>query len=178
MLDQIDEMVKKEEKILLPMSLKTLTPEEWAAVHRDSFRFGFCLVEPGSDYHPPVTTTDTGESPGGSAIAVGAGHLTPDQLRGLVTCFPSISRLSMPTTVWRFLRRQGPDLRPFPSIIGRKVQNCHPPQSVSVVEKILSDFRSGTQDVAEFWINLHGRFVHIRYFAVRGAKGEYLGRSK
>jgi DUF438 domain-containing protein len=29
--------------------------------------------------------------------------------------------------------------------------------------------------VAEFWIQFMGRFVHIRYFAVRGEGGHYLG---
>src|SRR5262249_28994359 len=61
------------------------------------------------------------------------------------------------------------------AIIGRKVQNCHPPRSVDLVDRILDDFRSGRQNVAEFWIQFTGRFVHIRYFAVRGESGEYLG---
>jgi hypothetical protein len=29
--------------------------------------------------------------------------------------------------------------------------------------------------VAEFWINLKGHLVYIRYFAVRSLGGEYLG---
>ena len=29
--------------------------------------------------------------------------------------------------------------------------------------------------MAEFWIHFTGRFVHIRYFAVRGEDGRYLG---
>lgn len=33
----------------------------------------------------------------------------------------------------------------------------------------------GRQDVAEFWIQFTGRFVHIRYFAVRDGAGQYLG---
>jgi DUF438 domain-containing protein len=61
------------------------------------------------------------------------------------------------------------------AIVGRKVQHCHPPSSVDVVDHILDDFRSGRQNVAAFWINFHGRFVHIRYFAVRDASGSYLG---
>jgi DUF438 domain-containing protein len=59
--------------------------------------------------------------------------------------------------------------------LGRLVQHCHPPSSVDVVERILDDFRSGRQDVAEFWIDFKGRFVHIRYFAVRDDKRAYLG---
>ena len=59
--------------------------------------------------------------------------------------------------------------------IGRKVQKCHPQKSVHVVNKILDSFRSGKKDVAEFWIPKGERLVHIRYFAVRGKDGKYLG---
>jgi hypothetical protein len=61
------------------------------------------------------------------------------------------------------------------AILGRKVQHCHPPKSVHMVEEILQAFRAGRADVAEFSIQLHGRFVHIRYFAVRDPDGAYLG---
>jgi hypothetical protein len=61
------------------------------------------------------------------------------------------------------------------TIIGRKVQHCHPPSSVDVVDRIIGDFRSGRQNVAEFWIEMHGRFVHIRYFALRDEQQAYLG---
>jgi DUF438 domain-containing protein len=60
-------------------------------------------------------------------------------------------------------------------VIGRKVQNCHPPQSVEMVEKILSSFKEGKKDSAEFWINFTGKFIHIRYFAVRDESRKYLG---
>ncbi len=62
-----------------------------------------------------------------------------------------------------------------PSIIGRPVQLCHPPKSVHIVNKILKAFKEGRKDVAEFWIQMGGRFIHIRYFAVRDENGEYLG---
>ncbi len=61
------------------------------------------------------------------------------------------------------------------AILGRKVQQCHPPSSVHVVQQIVDDFRAGRQDRAPFWIQLHGRFIHIEYFAVRDASGGYLG---
>jgi hypothetical protein len=62
-----------------------------------------------------------------------------------------------------------------PSVIGRKVQNCHPPKSVHVVNAILEGFRAGTRSSAAFWITLGAQFVHIRYFAVRDPQGKYLG---
>jgi DUF438 domain-containing protein len=55
------------------------------------------------------------------------------------------------------------------------VQNCHPPKSVDVVEKILDEFRSGNRDSADFWIQMRGEFILIRYFAVRDREGKYKG---
>jgi PAS domain S-box-containing protein len=61
------------------------------------------------------------------------------------------------------------------AVIGRKVQKCHPQKSVHVVNKILDSLKSGKKDVAEFWIPKGDRLVHIRYLAVRGKDGKYLG---
>ncbi len=62
-----------------------------------------------------------------------------------------------------------------PAVIGKKVQDCHPPKSLHKVQQILDDFKNGKRDSAEFWINLKGMKVYIRYFAVRDKDGEYLG---
>ena len=59
--------------------------------------------------------------------------------------------------------------------IGTAVQNCHPQKSVHLVNRILADFRSGNRDLAEFWIDMGGRKVHIRYCPVRSGDGRYLG---
>jgi len=59
--------------------------------------------------------------------------------------------------------------------IGTEVQNCHPPKSLHLVHQILADFKAGKRDVAEFWIDMGGRKVHIRYWPVRSAEGRYLG---
>lgn len=59
--------------------------------------------------------------------------------------------------------------------IGMKVQNCHPGKSVHLVNRILEDFKAGKRDVAEFWITLQAREIHIRYWPVLGDNGEYLG---
>lgn len=61
------------------------------------------------------------------------------------------------------------------SVVGKSVQNCHPKHSVDKVNQLLSDFKRGKRDSAEFWIDLRGRKVYIRYFAVRDKTGRYLG---
>lgn len=60
-------------------------------------------------------------------------------------------------------------------IIGIKVQKCHPQKSIHVVNQILQDFRNNKRDSANFWIDLKGRKIYIRYFAVRDKEGKYLG---
>jgi DUF438 domain-containing protein len=55
------------------------------------------------------------------------------------------------------------------------VQNCHPPASVHIVEKIVEDLKSGKKDHEDFWIKMGEKYVYIRYFAIRNEKGEYLG---
>ena len=65
--------------------------------------------------------------------------------------------------------------RRTPAVIGMKVQNCHPPKSLHKVEQVISDLKSGKRNVAEFWIDLKGRKIYIRYFAVRDKAGKYLG---
>jgi len=60
-------------------------------------------------------------------------------------------------------------------VIGRKVQQCHPQKSIHIVNQILEDFRKGRRDVAEFWINMQGRLIYIRYFPLRSKNGEYMG---
>jgi len=65
--------------------------------------------------------------------------------------------------------------RRTPAVIGKKVQDCHPQQSLHKVEQVVSDLKSGRRNVAEFWIDLQGRKIYIRYFAVRDRAGKYLG---
>jgi uncharacterized protein len=67
-----------------------------------------------------------------------------------------------------------------PDVIGRNVMNCHDPSSVQTVFKILEDFRAGTRDTAEFWIQTkpetpENRIIHIRYYAVRDTARKFYG---
>lgn len=71
-----------------------------------------------------------------------------------------------------------PKHRVFPrtkSIIGRKVQNCHPHESVHIVNKIIESFKKGEKNVASFWIKMGMKFVLIKYFAVRDENNNYKG---
>lgn len=60
-------------------------------------------------------------------------------------------------------------------VIGNTVQTCHPQKSVHLVNQILADFKAGKRELAEFWIDMAGRKIHIQYVPVRGEDGAYLG---
>jgi uncharacterized protein len=173
----IEEMFYKEESILLPMAMDALTSDDWGEVWASSPRYGWCLVEPAKGYKPPESKrTQAMQVPAGEAIQLPTGHLSLEQLTALFSALPvDITFVDADDRVAFF--SEGPD-RIFArstAIIGRKVQHCHPPKSVHIVDQIVGDFRAARQNVAEFWIQLHGKFVHIRYFAVRDEKGAYLG---
>lgn len=177
-LKAIEEMIYKEEKILLPMALDTLTEDEWAEVWIQSPEYGWCIIEPLEGYKPPETmeTPPAAKIPRDHALTFPTGSLTFDQLLGMFSVLPvDITFVDAEDRVRYF--SEGPEriFERSKAIIGRKVQHCHPPKSVDIVERIVSDFRSGRQNLAEFWITMGGKFIHIRYFAVRGENGEYLG---
>jgi DUF438 domain-containing protein len=150
-----------------------LTESEWAEIWASSPRYGWCLVEPREGYRPEgVDATATSDR----AVHLPTGNLTLEQLTALFSTLPvDITFVGADDRVAFF--SEGPD-RVFArskAVIGRQVQNCHPPHSVDTVNRILDDFRSGRQSTAEFWLSFMERFVHVRYFAVRGEDQKYLG---
>jgi DUF438 domain-containing protein len=167
------EMIYKEEQILFPICLERFTADEWAEIWASSPRYGWCLVEPREGYRPQVAPEHSRAAEKG--VMLPTGNLVLEQLTAIFSALPvDLTFVDADDRVAFF--SEGPN-RVFArsrAIIGRKVQNCHPPRSVDVVDRILNDFREGRQNVAEFWIQFTGRFVHIRYFAVRDS-GRYLG---
>ncbi|MBC7360768.1 MAG: DUF438 domain-containing protein [Candidatus Aminicenantes bacterium] len=104
------------------------------------------------------------------------GKLTPEQVDLILRTLPvDVSFVDENDTVIYYSEKKDRIFTRVPGVIGRKVQNCHPAKSVDIVEKILQAFKSGEKDTAEFWIQLEGRFIHIRYFAVRDDQRKYRG---
>jgi DUF438 domain-containing protein len=193
----LDGMVDKEELILLPLSLQTLTEGEWGEIWTQSPEIGWCLIDPEGDYRAPRSEGPTvsddalknaeqhgialhdasrSTSARGSALVFPSGSLDLEQLRAIFSVLPVDLTFVDADDRVRFFT-EGADrvfVRPK-AIIGRKVEHCHPPGSVHIVQQIVDDFRSARQDMAEFWIELGERFVHIRYYAVRDPAGTYLG---
>lgn len=179
-LDRITEMIFKEEKILLPMALETLAEDEWQQILLDSDEIGYCLVEPAKGWRPvkstAVSAAMTGETETGNAIKLDTGILRLQELELIFRHLPvDLTFVDKHDTVKFFSATKD---RIFPrtrTIIGRKVENCHPPASVHIVDQLVADFKSGKKEQEDFWIPMGEKYVLIRYFAVRDEQGEYQG---
>ncbi len=187
--EAVKDMVYKEEKVLFPMALESLSEAQWARVRHGEDEIGYAWVTPGVEWTPqavPVmgatgVTGATGAAgvPGAAGaplVNLDTGALAPNVLNQMLRSLPV--DLSFVDADDRVAYYSDVPHRIFPrsaAVIGRNVSNCHPPKSVHMVEEILARFKSGERDSAEFWIELGGRFLHIRYFAVRDTDGTYLG---
>ena len=178
-LTRTEEMIFKEENILIPMLLETLSPEEWFNVAKESGEIGYCLIDSPPVWQPksaPAEAVAPASAPAAGAVTLPTGFFSLTELNRVLDTLPlDITFVGKDDTVRYF--SQGSE-RVFPrtkAIIGRKVANCHPPASVHIVEGIIEDFKSGKKDHEDFWIRMGEKFVYIRYFAVRDEAGEYLG---
>ena len=180
----IRDMIYKEEHILFPTSLDMLTDSEWVKVKEGEADIGFAWVVPDEGWPEEIIKEAEALAPEpeaalqdvAGALGLDTGRMTLEQINLVLTHLPvDLTFVDENDKVAYY--SEGPE-RIFPrspAIIGREVRNCHPPKSVHLVNKILDAFKSGTRDTAEFWIELGGKFVYIRYFAVRDAKGYYRG---
>jgi DUF438 domain-containing protein len=172
----VSEMVYKENRILFPMAMETLSDEQWLDVRRGEDELGYALAEPGGEWPGRDAITPKKENSMDGTLKLGTGELTLEQVDALLRHLPvDISFVDAENRV-RYYSDTADRLFPrSPAVIGRSVDKCHPPKSVDKVLQITEAFRKGEKDVAEFWIELGGRFIHIRYFAVRNAEKEFLG---
>ena len=196
LLRAVGRMILMEEKILFPTSLKKLSEKQWAEIRRGEPEIGYAWVQPGNLWDPSVviaaSVAEELGKPGGAEAASGAeitpgaeesgeipldvGKLLPQQINLMLRNLPIDMTYVDENDRVRYYSQGRERIFPrSPAVIGRAVQNCHPPNSVHVVEKILESFKRKQKDTAEFWLTLGGRFIHIRYFALYDQEGIYRG---
>ncbi|WP_373732132.1 DUF438 domain-containing protein, partial [Bacteroides heparinolyticus] len=176
--EMIAGMIKKEEEILFPMSMDTLTEDEWYKIYQETPDFGYCLIDPEDEWKPAgMAKVEKQTYMETDAIRLSSGAFSIEELEALFIHLPiDITFVDKDDKVRFFSHSPKRVFERNRSIIGRDVRMCHPPGSVHVVEQILEDFKSGKENKAAFWIsNFKGRFVYIEYSAVRGKNSEYLG---
>ena len=174
----IRDMIYKEEHILYPMSLETLTDRDWLDVRDGEAEIGYSWIEPMVEWTPDIPE-DQGKVIGAAVmgtVALDTGALTPEQVNLMLKALPvDITYVDENDRVAFYSAGKH---RVFPrssGIIGREVKRCHPPTSVHIVENILHSFKNKEKDDAEFWINMGGKMIHIRYYPMFDDEGNYKG---
>lgn len=177
-------IIFREEAILYPVALETISAADFAQMNTESEKLGYVydvmaekadidafseLAKMQSDEKSDKKTMD-------NTIDLETGFLIPEQIKIMLNTLPlDITYVDENDVVRYFSSPKDRFFTRSKAIIGRTVQNCHPPESIHVVTQIVDSFKSGAKDEANFWIQMKGKFVFIRYFALRDQKGNYKG---
>jgi len=171
-------MKLKEELVVFPRAIETLSEKDFEEMGEQANEFGFFFPNNTAKKEIVILQNIVQEknNMNNEDVDLITGSLNATQLLTMLNTLPvDITFVDKTDRVKYF---STPKHRIFPrtkAIIGRAVQNCHPPESVHIVEEIVERFKSGKKEVESFWIEMNGKFILIQYFAMRDEFGEYLG---
>jgi hypothetical protein len=171
-------MIQKENIIIFPVATETVNEEAWHQMHIQSFEYPFPFIEapekPENTNAKKLNKENSIRKKGG--LISETGNLSAEQVFLAFNHLPvDITIVDENDKVVFFNKAQDRFFPRSPAIVGRSVQNCHPPESVHIVEKIVEAFKTGKKDKADFWIQMKGKFILIQYFALRDKSGKYKG---
>jgi len=178
--EEVDGMIFKEEKILFPAALEKLNVQDWVEVLKETENVGYGFIQKPKETYELIEELRRAvpEEPKADErmITLPTGSFRLEELLGILNTLPvDITFIDEDDVVRYFSEGKERIFLRTKSILGRKVQNCHPPKSVQAVENILQSFKEGRKNSVDFWIHFQEKYVYIRYFALRDRQGNYLG---
>lgn len=177
-------VIFRDDYILYSLCLQRFNKEVQQEMLDQSHEIGFAFIEAPeiiTKEKPQVVEVSSIDKSKESEIVEGminmeTGKMSVDQIISLFNHLPvDITFVDENNEVAYFSNPKERFFTRSKAIIGRKVHNCHPPESVHVVRKIIHSFKDGEKDKETFWIQMKGKFILIQYFAVRDESGEYMG---
>ena len=181
LIEEVTGMIFKEENILFPASMEKLNSADWVDIIKESDEIGYAFIEKPRETSSIVEDLKKNVAPElkiieENIISLPTGCLKLKERMWILDSLPfDITFIDRDDTVKYFSDNKERIFVRTKSIIGRKVQNCHPPQSVDTVEKILSAFKQGSRNSADFWINFNSKLIFIKFLAIRDENSNYLG---
>ncbi|MDF9867797.1 DUF438 domain-containing protein [Bacilli bacterium PM5-3] len=179
MIFEVKEMVSKETNILIPMLIDTLSSSEWEIIAAEFEDIGYCLISDdfkkwqgsnknNNQIEETVVSNDI--------IKFATGAMNYETLNAILNTLPiDITLVDKDDRFAYFSNGSERIFHRTIAALGRDVSNCHPAQSVHIVDKIINDFKAGIKDEEEFYLKLKDMYIYIRYFALRNENKEYLG---
>ncbi|MDY0270669.1 DUF438 domain-containing protein [Trichloromonas sp.] len=170
-------MIQKENLIIYPVASETISDDEWDAMYQQSFEYPFPFIKAPMKKNSAIPTQKNINQNGISGgFFSETGKMSYEQVLLAFNHLPvDITFVDENDKVVFFNRANERFFPRSPAIIGRDVKNCHPPESVHIVERIVSEFKNGNRNEADFRIKMRGKYILIRYFAVRDENKKYRG---
>ncbi len=166
----------KENKILFPTALNVIDETEWSEITEQFEEIGYCCFTPQPERRTGLQISKSAPQVTGASLNFETGTLTLEEISSILNTLPvDITFVDKDDKVKYYSNNENRIFIRTKAVIGRKVQQCHPQKSIHIVERILEEFKKGERKVAEFWINLNERLIHIRYFPVYSRENQYLG---
>jgi len=172
----VERVINREERDLLSLAWDTLNEQDWGDVWRELQSYSRRPSELTGDYCPPPVNAGASDMHAPFEMVIDTGRVTAEQLSCMLKVLPlDLTFVDADDRVRFFSLGRDPVFPRLKSDLGNKVQTCHPSESVPLVDRVLSDLRSGKHSSIDSWIHHQQRYLHIRYFAVCNDAGEYLG---
>ena len=180
---EVDEMIVKEEEIMLPMIIPFFNEDDWIAIANESDEIGYCIIKPEAKWVPERKEFKVKDEPAEviedeeDNIQFKTGYMTHTELEKMLDAIPmELTFVDANDTVKYFNDTPGKKLFPrTKNALGRDVYNCHPPKSKPIVQKLIEDFKAGRKDIETLHFRARGAFVMVTYTALRDDDGTYLG---
>lgn len=182
LIGELQRMMLVEEQHLLPYAFRLLQDEDWKTMYKGEEEIGYAFgVQPEECVQEETDSATTSSTPSAKlspfyGLKMDEGIMNLDQINLMLRFLPvDLTYVDEEDRVIFYNRGEERVFPRSPAVIGREVRFCHPPKSVGTVLKILEEFKKGTKDEAEFWIDYRGKKIHIRYFAIRDQHKKYRG---
>ncbi len=172
----ISTIIFREENVLFPIMYESFDTATFSKMEQQLKDFKLAFADTSFIEDKQLNRLSYTENAKNNAFILSTGELNTEQLELIFNNLPvDITYVDENDEVKYF---STPRHRIFPrttGIIGRKVQNCHPHESVHVVNEIVDAFKTGRKEEAAFWIKMGTQYVLITYYALRDKMGRYKG---
>ena len=187
-LTRAEEMIYKENNILFPLCADLFSEEDWMRIYFELSAYENFLEKGYEVWDQAEEKRDELKVVGGKLardrqdevdmkqeIVLGTGHMTVEQILGVLNAIPMELTFIDDKDINRFFSKDTPIFKRPDMAIGRDVQSCHPPKASRLSSRIIDEFRAGTKDKVELFRYIEDEPVYIRYIAVRDENGKFLG---
>ncbi len=166
-------MIYRENRILFPAAHLILTAREWEQMHKESFDIGFSFIRPEQE---SSEEDEVGNIANKALVELSTGTLDSEVLELLINTLPlDVTYIDEKNKVKYFSQPRDRIFTRSKAVLGRDVRNCHPPESLEKVDRIIASFRNGASDKESFRIHYRNRYILIEYYPIKKKNGEYKG---